>query len=141
VRILILEDNLERYKVFDKTLFSGMLLKYQAQPNHKTVDWVKHTEEAIELLAHEEFDFLFLDHDLDGKVYQESGPGTGYEVAEWLADHPERKPKNIILHTLHQQGAINMKAKLPEAVYFPFVWNNTWDSFINKLEKVKIKGD
>jgi len=70
------------------------------------------------------YDILSIDHDLGGKTYVESGEGTGYEVAEWLYENPDRKPKEIYLHSLNSAGRKNMKNVLPESVEAPFAWKN-----------------
>ena len=65
-----------------------------------------------------------MDHDLGGKIYVESGPGTGYEVACWLED-PENKghvPDHIVLHSLNTVGRKKMNMALPQAVDCPGAW-------------------
>ena len=53
--------------------------------------------------------------------------GTGYQVAEWLRDNPDKKPKKIILHTFNQFGAAKMLEVLPEAQYIPGAWLVNWE--------------
>ena len=86
------------------------------------IEWVRTAAEAINALASEDWDALFLDHDLGGETYVRSGPGTGYEVAVWLERNPSRKPPQIFLHSLNTVGRDNMKAALPEAQHAPFAW-------------------
>jgi len=116
MRALVLDDDLSRLESFRTKALAG----------HE-VTTVSRVSDCIEQLMDHEFDMLFLDHDLDGKVYVPSGPGTGYAVAEWLRDHPERKPKKIVLHTFNQFGAAKMKEVLPEAEYVPAAWLVVWD--------------
>ena len=79
-------------------------------------------KEVIDHLQKDTWDCVFLDHDLDGKTYVPSGPGTGYEVAMWLHEHPNNKPRTIIVHTLNERCWIFMKAALPEAIIRPGAW-------------------
>jgi CheY-like chemotaxis protein len=111
MRILVLEDDPERHKYF----------RQLAIENDLTI--VETSSECIILLYNHTYDCLFLDHDLGGQVYVNSDlPNTGYEVAKWLEGHPERKPKNIIIHSLNGVGAQRMNQALPEALYIPFAW-------------------
>ncbi len=95
-KILILEDDHERHEAFR--------LKFKDED----VLIVETAKEAIAHLKLEDFDILFLDHDLGGKVYVESGPGTGYEVACFLEENKGLKPKQIIIHSLNPVGAKKM---------------------------------
>lgn len=108
MRILILDDDLNRHSIF-KMAFIG-----------SNITSVEKTEFCIqELLENDPFDIVMLDHDLDHRVYVPSGPGTGYEIAEWLRDHPEKMPRLVILHTCNRDGAAKMLEVLPNAKYFP----------------------
>lgn len=87
------------------------------------VTYVETVEECLrEITGSDIFDIIFLDHDLDGKVYVPSGPGTGYEVVEWLKNHPNKLPGAVILHTLNEYGAANMLKLLPKAIYEPGIY-------------------
>ena len=63
MRILILEDDPARHKAFKKNLIGNEVLI------------TEHTDQAIKLIKEQDWDVLFLDHDLGGKVYCESGAG------------------------------------------------------------------
>jgi CheY-like chemotaxis protein len=110
MRILILEDDPTRVKAFSQSL-GGYDIVVE-----------KKAAAAISRLEHETWDILFLDHDLDGQVLVSSGPGTGYEVALWLSEHPDRKPKSVVLHSFNEQGRKKMKERLPEALELPGAW-------------------
>jgi len=112
MKILILEDDPVRWKHFK-----------QALAGHELII-TEHTKEAIELLSKNMFEVLFLDHDLGGLQMVASGDGTGYEVAKWLNEHPERIPKEVYLHSLNPAGRANMKQMIPGAVEAPFAWLN-----------------
>lgn len=111
MRILILDDDESRLRQF-RQILSG-----------NEVTCVKTAKETIEKLSENEtYDVIFLDHDLGGKVYAPSGEETGYEVAEWISENPNREPKQIIIHSFNNVGARNMKNLLPNAVLAPGAW-------------------
>lgn len=68
---------------------------------------VRTAAEAIRQVKRQKFDLILLDHDLDGQVYVPSGPGTGYEVAEYIPGSINRDTR-VIVHTLNQDGAKKM---------------------------------
>lgn len=110
MKILVLDDDLGRLSQFKQRLIGHVVCCVETAP------------EAIRKLSEELFDLFFTDHDLGGQVYQESGPGTGYEVAKWLVEHIDRKPNQIIIHSLNRNGALNIQSLLPDAKYIPGVW-------------------
>ena len=110
MNILILDDDLYRHKEFNRKFI-----------NH-TVKNVYEVWDAIEALKKYVFDYVFLDHSLGGKIHQTPGDGTGYEVAKWLYDNPDKQPKHIIIHSFDVDGPKKMKGLLPQAVLFPGVW-------------------
>lgn len=107
---LILEDDASRQKHFNQHLIG----------NEVTIKAT--TTEVIQLLESQNWDVLSLDHDLNQQTHVVSGPGTGFEVAQWLVAHPERKPKLIVFHTFNTLGASNMSDLLLEGVYLPGAW-------------------
>ena len=86
------------------------------------MDVVKTSQEAIDLLAATKYDCLLLDHDLEGPVYYPSGPRTGYEVAQWLAQNTDKQPTVVITHSQNPVGAENICRALPKAMAFPHCW-------------------
>jgi CheY-like chemotaxis protein len=111
MKILVLDDSQSRLTTFRRNLIGAI------------VTCVEHSADCIkELETNGTWDYLFLDHDLDGQTYVPSGPGTGYEVALWLKNNPEKKPSKIILHTCNEQGALRMLEELPEAVFLSGVF-------------------
>ena len=101
MKILFLDDSLERHKTFDK-LFGDA---------ENYITYVETAGEAIGELSHETFDAIFLDHDLGGEYFVRSADGTGYEVAEWICDNVHYKPI-IIIHSMNPIGGANMHRKL-----------------------------
>lgn len=130
MRILILEDNVNRFQSFEQNLFCDHM---------DEVEWVKTPLDAIEKLKGETYDYLFLDHDLYGKVYVPSGPDTGYEVASWLFINADKMPRTVILHTLNSDGAHNMQQKLQDSLYCPGIWYMSWGQFLIAVEQDKTK--
>jgi CheY-like chemotaxis protein len=109
-KMLVLEDNKTRQKAFRRK-FIGY-----------SITIVEKAEEAISLLTENSYDYLCLDHDLGGQENVSSGPGTGYEVADWLSRNPERMPDTVIIHSYNVVGAQNMKRALPSAFVNPGIW-------------------
>jgi len=89
---------------------------------------------CIEELQKDDWDYVFLDHDLGGETFVDSDQEeTGMEVVRWIQ---ENKPniKKVIVHSLNYPAATNMLSKITDleynAVYVPFV------SLLNQLEEV-----
>jgi two-component SAPR family response regulator len=112
MRILILDDKINRHKEFNKRLI-GHIVKN-----------VYTSKQAIEELYKNKWDYVFLDHDLGEEINVPSVIDTGWEVAKWLSDHPEKQPERIIIHSFNTEGAKNMKSLLPKAELIPGVWTS-----------------
>lgn len=128
MRILLLDDDMYRHKAYRQRLIGSILTG------------VETSKECIKVLEESEpFQIILLDHDLDGKIYVPSGPDTGYEVAEWLRDHPEKMPDVVILHTGNEKGAKCMKEVLPNALYKPCIYASDYLSvdYLRSLSKKK----
>lgn len=110
MKILILEDSGTRIKLFEKHLGKDHELFF--------FDRVDEAEAALELIG--DFDILFLDHDLDNRVFVDSKElNTGYQFAKWISKQ-NMKFEEIIIHSMNPVGAQNIKAILPEAKIIPF---------------------
>lgn len=111
MKILILDDDFIRHEHFSKK-FSESILKH-----------VYNSEMCIEALKNEDWDVVFLDHDLGGKIYVNSNEeNTGYQVAKWLSNHKDRIPNKIFIHSYNSVGSKNMKSLLPNSILCPGVW-------------------
>lgn len=115
MRILILDDSPERMRDFRRRLIG------------KIVKECSSSKECIKILENDEkFDYIMLDHDLGGQSYCKPGEGTGYEVAEWIANHKDRAPNHILIHSLNNIGATAMMRVLGDvglrAKWIPFLW-------------------
>lgn len=104
MRILILEDNKARCQIFRRELIGHEYFI------------TEFASEAIEKLQEQEWDYLFLDHDLGGEVFVEKTENTGYQVALWLEEHKERQPGTIYLHSMNPNGRARMKQALPKSI-------------------------
>jgi CheY-like chemotaxis protein len=110
MRILVLDDARERLGQFRANLIG-----------HE-VTTVETASDCIKALKQNLFTTAFLDHDLGGKTFVASGKGTGYEVAVWLSQHPDRCPKRVVIHSFNPVGAQNMKRVLLQAIIAPGAW-------------------
>ena len=112
LRILFLDDNLQRHQAF-KDKF----------PQHDTT-YVETAEAAIECFKNNEYDVACLDHDLGGRAYVNSfgEEPTGYTVAKWLSENPDRQPNTIYIHSFNPVGAANMHSLLPNSIIQAGIW-------------------
>lgn len=109
MKILILEDSTARIETFKKKL-KGHDVYY--------FDNVKQATQAIELLG--PFDYYFIDHDLDDKVYVDSEEeNTGYQLAKYMVEN-NVSYEQVIVHSMNSVGAENIKNVLEDAVVVPF---------------------
>lgn len=113
----ILEDSKERMETFEKLFkkkYGDNFIIYSSD----------NVEKAKLLFAnHFPYDTIFLDHDLEGKVYVSSkDSNTGYSFASWMKkNYPDRiKKQQIIVHSMNGVGAKNIKNILPNADIVPF---------------------
>jgi|SRR5882672_861474 len=99
-RILIVEDDQQR-RLWFEARFAG----YQC-------DVTDQVSIAISWLKERDYDLIFLDHDLTEEHYYEALADdglTGYVVAVWLAQNPDRQaPAQIIVHSLNHAGSARM---------------------------------
>ena len=107
MKILILDDQETRHVYFKEAFKSH------------TLSHVYTSNECIDKLSEEEFDCVTLDHDLGRLEMVESGENTGYAVAKWLYENPDKQPNIIRLHSLNPVGRKNMKFLLPNAIEQP----------------------
>ena len=118
-RVLVVEDDVVRRAWFERQF---------AQYERDVTDQVA---VAIQWLGQRDYDLIFLDHDLAEEHYFEvmADDGlTGYVVAAWLADNPDRQTgAQIIIHSLNYPGSDRMLEVLRSAgrraehVPFPYL--------------------
>ena len=108
MNIFILEDDENRMKKFRGKLIGHVIFH---------ADNVK---DAKAILSKEKVDVIFLDHDLDNRVYVDSNePNTGYQLAKWIFEN-NIQYKRVIVHTLNEVGRKNIKLVLQDAELIPF---------------------
>ena len=115
IYIFLLDDDRRRHRWFQKRF------------ENDSLDIAETVEEAKEFLQANNYDAVFLDHDLlpehyDGTTDDEM---TGYAIAAWLSENPKIQPAaSIIVHTRNADAAIRMVEKLRMAKrsveYVPF---------------------
>lgn len=100
VRIFLLDDDTLRHEWFARQ-FKGEHLDIAADATR-----------AIEMLASNYYDLIFLDHDLLPEHYyaeEHDDERSGYAVARWLAERPDRlAASDIVVHTRNADGALRM---------------------------------
>jgi CheY-like chemotaxis protein len=106
-RILIVEDDAQRCAWFTEH-FNGYML-----------DVTCDVSEAIAWLSERDYSMILLDHDLTEEHYFSNEPDderTGYAVALWLAEHPDRqRDATILIHSLNYTGATRMVETLQQS--------------------------
>jgi len=107
IRVMVLDDDRRRHRWFAKR-FRGDF-----------VDFAETVAEAKAFLEDEDYDAIFLDHDLLPHHYESNShndfENTGLAIAEFLNDHPSlQSGATIIVHTRNADAAIPMVEKLRE---------------------------
>ena len=115
MKILVLDDSEKRLNIFKKNIEEKLELL-------NSTDYVKTAQEAIECLKKNlDYDYIFLDHDLEGRIFVPSSyHNTGYTVAKFISENDDIKINQIITHSMNPQGAQNIKTILPRAEIIPF---------------------
>lgn len=129
VKFFILEDDQERVKHFVQRFRE--LKSKGVEVSYKLTD---KADRAIDMLSKEEFDIIFLDHDLGGEVYVDTNhENTGSEVARFInGSELEFKNTQCIIHSMNTPAARHMneliETKIPSThrvvgVWFPEVFH------------------
>ena len=108
MKVLFLDDMPHRHESF----------KEHFGDESNDITYVETVEETIEALKADDYDSIFLDHDLGGTYYAPSDEKSGYAVAEWIAKNITYKPI-IILHTMNHAGGTRMYGVLKDAGFNP----------------------
>jgi CheY-like chemotaxis protein len=108
ITVFLLDDDRRRHRWFSKR-FDG-----------DELDIAETVEEAKELLAENNYDAIFLDHDLLPHHYESNDHDdfatTGYAIAEWLHENKNlQRAATIIVHTRNADAAIRMVQKLRDS--------------------------
>jgi len=103
MRIFILEDDLNRIK--------WMKLHFDSRIDLDITDDV---DVAMKYLKEEEYDIIFLDHDLGGRqMVSSSERDTGYTIAKMIHTTKNRG-LTVIVHSWNPEGARNMMEAMQE---------------------------
>jgi hypothetical protein len=113
MRALILEDSESRLDKFRQNLIGCVL------------DITKNPLEANKWLLEKEYDYIFLDHDLEDWHYEYDGAlkeETGLQTADFIGQRPDiQKTAKIYIHSLNPAGTNRMAAALRRPCYIvPF---------------------
>ena len=116
IRVFVLDDDTLRHEWFAKR-FAGDQLDVAIEP-----------QGAFALLSQNDYDAIFLDHDLLPEHYyslEYDDERTGYAVASWLAARPEvQAAATVVVHTRNADGAMRMIEEMRRtgrrAEYVPF---------------------
>lgn len=105
MKILVLEDDPIRIRTF----------RFKMDPGYDVM-YVTTAQGAIDLLTENQFDVIFLDHDLDGEEFVDmKNINTGSEVVRWLRAHGTTNDPYIVVHSLNSPAAENMAEGLKTA--------------------------
>ena len=103
MNVLILEDSKSRQRDFRSNLPWATI--------------VETAESCIKRLQKEDWDLVFLDHDLGGEIYVDAtNTNTGSEVVRWICGN-NPKIKKIVVHSLNDEAAYHMVVDLKMANY------------------------
>jgi CheY-like chemotaxis protein len=103
MRILFLDDDKERHRKV-RQRFIGTVAVYVFNYN----------EAVAALTSNEPFDVAYLDHDLMEQTA--AVEKTGYDVAAYIvAMAPDRRPLQIVVHSLNEVGRQRMAKLLADA--------------------------
>ena len=107
ISVMLLDDDKRRHRWFDKR-FQG-----------DGLDIAETVDEAKVLLSENNYDAIFLDHDLLPHHYESNDhddfASTGYAIAEYLNERADlQRAATIIVHTRNADAAIQMVQKLRE---------------------------
>jgi len=112
MKILIVEDNMNRVDYFLKKMFPNTLIICST------------AKDAISILElQKDFDEIWLDHDLDGFNYQndetcKSCLLCGCTVSRFIASNNIKN--KVIIHSQNYYGSNSMKQILPNSIQYPF---------------------
>lgn len=104
MRILFLDDMKTRRDAFKQNAIGF------------TVDFAKNAQEAITFLNKNEYDVIYLDHDLEEEHYKsnEDHHEDGRFVARKMREMPQHHGKVVIIHSLNEDGRKNIESILKD---------------------------
>lgn len=133
MKILFLDDMKSRRDVFQQNAIGH------------SVDFAITAQEAIELLKKNEYDVIYLDHDLEESHYhsKKEDDEDGAFVARHLRDMKQHHGKIVIVHSLNPDGRANIKSLLhdlfdvwmPENIRIAELWKIEVATLIGAINK------
>lgn len=104
MRILFLDDMKSRRDVFKQKSIGC------------SVDFATTAQEAIDFLRKNEYDAIYLDHDLEDEHYQcnKDDHEDGRFVAKKLLEMAQHHGKTVIVHSLNSNGRANIRSILKD---------------------------
>jgi len=109
MRVFILEDN------------SSRVVKFRRELIGNRVDHAETLNAGRAMICENEYDLIFLDHDLGGREMADSAhEDTGYHLALFIADDDKNKSVPCVVHSCNPDGADSIVGVLPHAVKVPF---------------------
>lgn len=119
VRVLVLDDEDYRANAYRKRFEESDVESFN-------FIHVKHAAECIKQLENTQFDFVFLDHDLDGRTYVPvHEPNTGSEVARWIKANniTEKYPEQMfVLHSFNDDARNHMAELIGKCFNLSGAW-------------------
>lgn len=117
MKILFLDDSLTRHKMFRQNSIGH------------TVHQVYDAQDCLDKMRENEYDMVFLDHDLDEETINQVNEHeqNGSYVAKQMVRESLCKNSKIVIHSLNPDGRKNMMSILKSGGYcdveeFPFAW-------------------
>lgn len=122
VKVLILEDDPTRMLAFERRF-------KETTSAEITFDHVDNVHNAIKMLKKNDYDMIFLDHDLGGETFVATNEtNTGSELARWMSVNRDSFNFSgpILIHSFNPQGAEYMlhtlKSEFKEVFKVPALW-------------------
>lgn len=118
MKILILQDDINRINIFNKKL----------KNEYNTINITDRAGQAIQYLKNNKYDYCFLDHDLGGLQMQWNEQDCGMVVVDYLCKTKINIDTMIcVVHSYNNVRGPIMAQKLQsvgyKATYHPGVWN------------------
>jgi CheY-like chemotaxis protein len=109
MRTLILEDSVDRFQSLLPFL-TGLQNPLKKAPE-PFLHWDRDSKSAIERIKQNQYDVIFLDHDLDHLSFDYAG--TGMDVVDFLVEnHPDHTPWMVVVHSMNVVRAPEMIKRL-----------------------------
>jgi predicted hydrolase (HD superfamily) len=123
MKILILDDSEDRMERFKEGIER---LKSQGVTVWTTYVYNQNT--AMRALdSQKDFDYIFLDHDLDNEQLEYKEENNGLNVVDYLIKINYKKDVNIVIHSWNIVKGCEMKRRLENAGYSPVQQPGAWN--------------